>query len=79
MEGVKRDEIFKNLRVANDANTITRRMAVINGNPNVLVKQRQPAPLIGALNVNMPRFNSNNAYSSQALLNADPMKPPTLR
>lgn len=40
LDGVKRGELFNNLRNANESNTISRRMAVLNGSPNVLVKKK---------------------------------------
>ena len=38
MEGVKRNEMFENLRKANNSNTITKKLAALNNMPNVLVK-----------------------------------------
>ena len=38
MEGVKRNELFENLRKANNSSTITKKLAALNNMPNVLVK-----------------------------------------
>ena len=38
MEGVKRGELFENLRKANNSSTITKKLAALNNMPNVHVK-----------------------------------------
>ena len=49
MEGVKRTEMFDNLRKANVSNTVSKKLAVLNATPNVLVKSRQPSGLPGTM------------------------------
>ena len=37
MEGVKRKEVFENLRKANGQNTIAKKLATLNATPNIIV------------------------------------------
>ena len=49
MNGIKRAEMFENLRKANDSNTITKKLAVLNQTPNMYVKNKMPDPLPGSI------------------------------
>ena len=78
MEGVKRTEMFESLRRVNGSNTITKKLAVLNGTPNVLAKSRQPNTVRGTMSQRLPQMTSN--LSNMSLVgNMDPMRPPTLK
>ena len=49
MKGVKRSELFKNLRAVNDTNTITKKLHALNSQPNTMVKNNQPKDLVGSI------------------------------
>ena len=76
MKGVKRDEMFQNLRKVNESNTITKKLATINAQPNVMnIPKKQD--LIGSVSQRLPHMSTN--LSNPQLLGSDPMKPPTLK
>ena len=79
MEGVKRTELFENLRKAHGSNTISKKLAVLNATPNVLVKDRQSnSEKAGTVSQPLP-FMSPNPSNFSLIGAQDPMKPPTLK
>ena len=55
LEGVKRNEIFENLRIANNSSTIAKKIAILNASPNVALKNK--SPIRGALSQRLPSLN----------------------
>ena len=70
LEGVKRDEIFMNLRRANNSNTVSQKFAVLNAAPNV--QNMGPDRL---------KFDHRRSNSLVQTINLgqDLMKPPSLK
>ena len=58
MEGVKRNELFENLRKANNSSTITKKLAALNNMPNVLVKGNQKSAA-GHMSQRLPHMAPN--------------------
>ena len=58
MEGVKRNELFENLRKANNSSTITKKLAALNNMPNVLVKGKEKSA-IGHMSQRLPHMAPN--------------------
>ena len=80
LEGIKRTEMFANLRQANNQNTITKKMAILNGSPNVFAqKSRSVAHQAGAMSHRLPVLNEGSATNLVALTASPEMKPPSLK
>lgn len=42
LEGVKRKEIFNHLRTANNSSTISKKLAILNSTPNIIIQNKSP-------------------------------------